>query len=462
MSQVPRPACTHRPEGDCRNSVPAGILGDPVIGTPDEADLRTGSRPGEAPCPQDVRGVHSRRGFREESAGSRRSGPSENVRRARIGERTLRYPVQTQVVEGALTWVAPAGVSHSGLFAQTYSVRHMSHLVNPDETGPRAGGCSDVMRSGPADADNADELLRGLPGMRAVMAAIRDLARLDVPVLIEGEPGTGVEFVAQEIHRLSPRSSGPFYTVSCAAMAEPTLRSQLWGYARGAFADTVEDRPGVFELAEGGTVFIEEVRDIPGSLQVLLARMLKTHAVTRLGESVPRHVNARLICATQYNLIQEAAEGRVALDLLYKIRVAQISVAPLRERRVDIPLLTAFHLRKSRLMPEKPIPGVSDEAMRLLLDYSWPGNLTELQSAIEFAALRCAGPALAPADLPAEIVSPGLTGPLSARPGQTEKDRYLAAMAAAKGNRTVAARLLGVSRATLYRRLKELKIGPAE
>ncbi len=338
----------------------------------------------------------------------------------------------------------------------------MSHTVNPDENVPRAEERRDAMGNGPSTADNADELLRGLPGMQGVMEGVRDLARVEVPVLIEGEPGTGVEFVAQEIHRLSSRSSGPFYTVSCASVAEPTLRSQLWGYARGAFADTVEDRPGVFELADGGTVFLEEVRDVPAGLQVLLARMLKTHEVTRLGESVPRRVNARLICATQYNLIQEAAEGRVSLDLLYRIRIAQVRLAPLRERRVDIPLLTAFHLRKSRLAPDKPIPGVSDEAMRVLLDYSWPGNMVELQSAIEFAALRCTGPAIMAADLPAEIASPGLAGGLSARPGQTEKDRYLAAMAAAKGNRTVAARLLGVSRATLYRRLKELNIGPGE
>ena len=308
--------------------------------------------------------------------------------------------------------------------------------------------------SGPGELN---ELFRSLPGLGPVMEKIRSLAGVDVPILIEGEPGTGVEFVAQELHGLSPRCRRPFVVVPWPAPAESTLAMQLFGGEIMASPHVMERQPGVFEHAAGGTVFVEEIRDIPYSLQIQLARLLTTRQIFRPGQAKPHRVDVRFTCATRFNLVQEAAEGRFYTDLLYKIRVAQIQLPALRDRLVDIPPLSAFYLRQCRLLPDKPLPVLSDEAMSLLLGYSWPGNMTELQSVIESAALRCAGAVVTPADLPQEIQAPGLGGgAFSPGSGQTEKDRFQAAMGAARGNRTLAARLLGISRATLYRRLKEL------
>ncbi len=310
----------------------------------------------------------------------------------------------------------------------------------------------------PSEASGLNDLLRSLPGMRRIVERIRNLAELDVPILIEGEPGTGVEFVAQEIHVLSHRRDQPFVSIPCVAVPELTLATQLWGYGRGFTATTTEDHPGLLESADGGTVFFDEIRDVPHNLQVRLTRMMKTHEITRLGQSQSRRVNVRVICATKFNLMQEAAEGHFLADLLYLIRVAQIRVPPLRERAVDVPPLIAFFLAQSRRLPDKPSASLSDEAMRMLLAYSWPGNIAELQSAIEFAALSCTGRTIASGDLPLEIRAFGTKVTLPVSPEQTEKDRFLAAIGAASGNRTRAARMLGISRATLYRRLKDLGI----
>lgn len=341
--------------------------------------------------------------------------------------------------------------------ARLDTVLDTGQMVTPEQNAARFHGAMNAHRGVPPETGGLDVLLRNLPGMQAVLQRIRDVAMVDVPVLIEGETGTGVDFVAHELHALSPRRLRPFIMVPCSGVPEAGLASQLWGHERRSVGDPSEEHPGLFESAEGGTVFLEEVRDLPHHLQIQLARMLKTHEIMPVGQPQPRRVNVRLICATRFNLVQEAAEGRFHPDLLYKIRVAQIRLPPLRERLVDIPPLTTFFLRQCRLMPDKPLPGLSDEAMGILLGYSWPGNMTELQSAIEFAALRCAGLTITAADLPVEVCSSGKASvSFTVGPGQTEKDRFQAAMAAAKGNRTLAARLLGISRATFYRRLREL------
>lgn len=330
-------------------------------------------------------------------------------------------------------------------------------MVTPERNAARLHAGMNAHRAVLPETAGLDVLLRDLPGMQAVLQTIRGVATVDVPVLIEGETGTGVDFAAHELHTLSPRHLHPFIMVPCSGVPEAGLASQFWGHERRPAGEPPEQHPGLFESAEGGTVFLEEVRDLPHSLQIQLARMLKTHEITPIGGSQPRRVNVRLICATRFNLVQEAAADRFHPDLLYKIRVAQIRLPPLRERLVDIPPLTTFYLRQCRLMPDRLLPGLSDEAMGILLGYSWPGNMMELQNAIEFAVLRCAGSMITATDLPVEICSSGKTNTsFAADTVQSEKDRFQAAMAAAKGNRTLAARLLGISRATLYRRLRGL------
>lgn len=330
-------------------------------------------------------------------------------------------------------------------------------ISRKNATGPH-GKSAPSCASGP-DTKGLHEVLRHLAGMRNIVQAIRNLALVDVPVLIEGETGTEIDFVAHEIHNLSSRRAHPFILASCAGITESGSASQFWGSENRTSIAQVQDNLSVFEQAQGGTVFLEEVHDIPFRQQAQLARMIRTHEITLAGQAQPRRVNVRLICGTRFNLVQEAAAGGFNSDLLYKIRVGQIRLPPLRERPIDIFPLTQFYLRQCPLRPDRPLPSLSDEATGAMLAYPWPGNLTELQSAIEFAALRCKGSTIIADDLPDEIlaVAKGVK-PTAGDPVQTERKRLQAAMQAAKGNRTLAARILGISRATLYRRLKYLGI----
>jgi PAS domain S-box-containing protein len=305
------------------------------------------------------------------------------------------------------------------------------------------------------------DLVGRSPGMSRVFEQIRELAGLDTTVLIEGETGTGKELVARAVHHASRRAEKPYVTVNCAGLSETLLGSQLFGHRRGAFTGAVEDQKGIFETADGGTVFLDEIGDISPSVQTTLLRVLQEKEITRLGDVKPRKVDVRILAATHRNLASEVEAGRFRQDLLYRIRVARIALPPLRERREDIPLLVDAFLARSRASTGKDVRHVSADAMQKLLAHTWPGNVRELQSAIELAVIHCKGSAIQPGDLPAEIQVP----PQPIRPPQTtgelagiddERERVAAALRAARGNRVAAARKLGISRATLYRRLAEL------
>jgi PAS domain S-box-containing protein len=296
--------------------------------------------------------------------------------------------------------------------------------------------------------------------MLLVYQQIQDLAQVDSTVLIEGETGTGKELAARAIHYVSPRRTKPFVAVNCAGLTESLLASQLFGHKRGAFTGAVADQMGVFEAAGGGTLFLDEIGDIPASVQTNLLRVLQEKEITRLGESKPRQIDVRLIAATNRDLSQEVAAGRFREDLLYRIRVTRIHLPPLRERREDIPLLVAWFLGQFRAAEEESVRDVSQEAMQTLVNYSWPGNVRELKSAIESAVVRCKGPMIQVADLPPELTG---TAPRSMLIGglmQDEKQRILDALERTGGNRKAAARLLGMGRSTLYRKLEELGIKP--
>lgn len=294
--------------------------------------------------------------------------------------------------------------------------------------------------------------------MQVVYQHILELAKVDAIVLIEGETGTGKELVARAIHSLSHRKDNPFIAVNCAGLNESLLGSHLFGHKRGAFTGAIEDQAGVFETAHGGTVFLDEIGDIPASAQTSLLRVLQEREITRLGEAQPRKIDVRIIAATHRDLNKQVEAGQFRLDLLYRVRVAPIPLPPLRNRRVDIPLLVASFLRKLRAATGKPVERVSEEAMGLLLNHSWPGNVRELQSAIEFAVIRCKGSVIEAGELPPEITAAAPAQPASVAPAEDERQRVLAALDAARGNRVAAARLLGISRSTLYRRLDELQI----
>ena len=307
------------------------------------------------------------------------------------------------------------------------------------------------------------DLLGKSQAMQRVYQQIRDVAGVDATVLIEGETGTGKELVARAIHASSHRKDKPFVAVNCAGLTESLLSSQLFGHRRGAFTGAIEDHQGLFEAANSGTLLLDEIGDIPLPVQNQLLRVLQEREIVRLGESRPRKIDVRVLAATHKSLNDEAAKGNFRSDLLYRIRVARISVPPLRDRREDIPLLTASFLAQFSAANGKRVSDLSQEALRLLADYSWPGTVRELGSAIEFATIYCRGAVIQTDDLPPELLDPvDFAAAIPGDPLGDEKARFLDALSRSRGNRALAARLLGISRATLYRRLADLNIQSEE
>jgi len=290
--------------------------------------------------------------------------------------------------------------------------------------------------------------------MQLVFDQIKQVAPLDWTVLVRGETGTGKELIARAIHFQSPRKSGPFVPVNCAALSESLLTSQLFGHRRGAFTGAVSDQKGVFEAANGGTIFLDEIGDMALPIQSSLLRVLQEREITRLGESQPRKVDVRVIAATHCDLKSKVEQGSFRSDLFYRIQGFRITLPPLRERPADIPRLVYHHLQRAGTLAGKAPPPVSREALRSLMSYPWPGNVRELRSAIEWAAMRCAG-VVQIEDLPPEIVSSVSHADLAKPPPEEEATRILRAIKDSGGNRSEAARRLGISRATLYRRLAE-------
>jgi len=294
----------------------------------------------------------------------------------------------------------------------------------------------------------------------ALTAQIAQVARFDSTVLIEGETGTGKEVVARAIHQASARAGKPLITVNCASLTPTLAGSELFGHKRGAFTDSVNDHDGLFAAAEGGTIFLDEIADFPLNLQPFLLRILEEREVTRVGETIARKINVRVLAASNRSLEVEVAARRFRSDLLYRIRVARIIVPPLRDRAETISLLAeAFLDQLARKYPHVA-RAVSDEALQLLRTYTWPGNVRELRNAVEYAAIRCIGEFIRPCDLPPEVMA----GSHDHRPlsSDEERNRMLDALQQAHGNRSEAARVLGVSRATFYRRLTEFGLLPAD
>jgi PAS domain S-box-containing protein len=307
------------------------------------------------------------------------------------------------------------------------------------------------------------DLLGRSKAMQVVYQQIRDVAQVDSTVLIEGETGTGKELVARAIHFTSHRKHKPFVAVNCAGLTESLLGSQLFGHKRGAFTGAVEDHQGLFEAANGGTLFLDEIGDIPMTLQNQLLRVLQEREIIRLGESKPRKIDVRVLAATHRTLGDEVTKGSFRADLLYRIRVARITLPPLRHRREDIALLAASFLSQFAAASDKPVKELGLDALRLLSEYDWPGNVRELKSAVEYAVIRCKTSVVQEDDLPPEIHPPlDLAERNAGGPPPDERTRFIAALERARGNRALAARMLGISRATFYRRLTDLNISLSE
>lgn len=285
---------------------------------------------------------------------------------------------------------------------------------------------------------------------------IRELSTNDYPVHISGETGTGKELVATAIHNESRRGGGPFVPVNCGALPEGLLESELFGHVKGAFSGAIRDKKGRFELAHGGTIFLDEVSELPKPMQVKLLRVLQEGTFERVGGEKTIRIDVRVISATNRDLKQEVQRQTFREDLFYRLNVVPIHLPALRERKNDIPLLVAHFLQKSVKEGRKPVE-FSKEAMAKMMDYSWPGNVRELQNAVHFALVKVKGRLVHPDNLPMEVRQREKSCYTPGPPRKLEQDAVRLALQQSGGNKVKAAKILGVGRATLYRFLDNLK-----
>lgn len=300
--------------------------------------------------------------------------------------------------------------------------------------------------------------------MQEIYELIEDIADSDVTVLIQGESGTGKELVAHAIHYQGIRANGPFVKVNCSALTETLLESELFGHVKGAFTGAIRDKIGRFELANKGTVFLDEIGDISPSIQAKLLRVLQDKQIERVGDTKPIKVDVRVVAATNKDLKKLVHQEKFREDLFYRLYVVPIHLSPLRERKEDIPLLVEHFIERFHQKSKKQIEGISQEALRLFMDYNWRGNVRELENAIEHAFVKCHGKIIGAENLPQEILEVGVSRRV-ATTKREEKNKNKASQPLLFGaleesgwNRTKASKMLGIGRTTLWRRLKEMGI----
>jgi DNA-binding NtrC family response regulator len=313
------------------------------------------------------------------------------------------------------------------------------------------------------------------PAMQELFGMIRRLAPHVRTALITGETGTGKELVARALHRTGPRRERRFVTINCSAVVETLFESELFGHVRGAFTGATENKPGLFELADGGTLFLDEIGELPLSVQAKLLRVLELGEVHRVGSLDPRRVSVHVIAATNRDLRVEVASGRFRSDLYYRLNIVEVKLPPLRDRREDIPFLTAAFVRDTAERLQKPLLGLTPGAERMLTTGSWDGNVRELRNVIERACILTDGefiterelamsmPSEAPV-LPRPVLQPEAAPMRPSAAGETdllvnvEREHIQRALARSGGNKKAAAKMLGLSRRALYRRLERLDL----
>ena len=312
----------------------------------------------------------------------------------------------------------------------------------------------------------SEDTFHGIIGSSRPMQKIFDLignaAQSDAPVIIFGESGTGKELVANAIHEISARSQGPCVKVNCAALTESLLESELFGHEKGAYTGAFKNRAGRFETAHGGSMFLDEIGDLPLTTQVKLLRVLEEKIIERVGDSAPIPVNVRIISATNRDLRKMIAERKFREDFYFRINVIPIHLPPLRERIEDIPLLAESVFRTIRMKSGKNVTGISNETMSVLMKYSWPGNVRELKSAFECACVTCQGTTIQPGHLPPVILQEKRTQTPVQRSAlnreEIKKIELVEVLEKTGGNQSQAARLLGVTRVTVWNRMKRYGI----
>ncbi|MDT8441442.1 MAG: sigma 54-interacting transcriptional regulator [Desulfuromonadales bacterium] len=302
---------------------------------------------------------------------------------------------------------------------------------------------------------NFEHIIGRSSAIQRVFDLIENLAEVDTTVLITGESGTGKELVAEALHFRSERRNGAIVKVNCAALPENLLESELFGHLKGSFTGAIKDKIGRFEQADGGTIFLDEIGDISPAMQVRLLRVLQNKEIEKVGGSQTVKIDVRIVAATHQDLAKKVRSGAFREDLYYRLRVVEVPLPPLRERRDDIPLLVEHFIDKFNTRFKHRIEGATEQAMNVLLSYAWPGNIRELENAIERAFVLCRLPLIDKPHLPAEVLHD--TGHTFGEP-ETDREQLLAALEKSAWNKSKAARLLGVSRRTIYRRMEELAI----
>jgi two-component system response regulator AtoC len=298
-----------------------------------------------------------------------------------------------------------------------------------------------------------ENIIAKSPRMQQVIEAIKVVATSNATVLITGETGTGKELVARAIHSQSQRRGKPFVAVSCAALPESLLESELFGHEKGSFTGAYAQKKGKFEFADRGTLFLDEIGEMSANIQVHLLRVLEEKEFSRVGGNEPTKVDVRVISATNREIKEAVTKRQFREDLYYRLNVVNIELPPLRERREDIPLLAQIFLKKFALENNKEVSGFSAEATDFLLRYDWPGNVRELENAIERAVILAQKPVIGIDDLPQQtLVAHSITLEKNLR--QVEKNHIMNVLAQTRGNYTEAAKALGISRMTLYNKAK--------
>ena len=306
--------------------------------------------------------------------------------------------------------------------------------------------------------DSFHGIIGNSAAMQPVFDVITDASQSDAPVIITGESGTGKELVCKAIHTLSLRKRKPLVKVNCAALTDSLLESELFGHVRGAFTGAWKDREGRFECAHQGDLFLDEIGDLPLSTQVKLLRVLEEKVIERVGANTPVPVDVRIISATNRNLKQLVTRGVFRKDLFFRINVIPIHLPPLRERPEDIPLLARSFFRRIKLKSGKNIDGIGNDAIEVLMNYPWPGNIRELKSAFEYAFVNCHEPLIRANHLPPSVLY-GEGQPKSAHAPKLDRDtlkrsRLVEALEKCNGHLTQAAQVLGVSRVTVWNQMK--------
>jgi nitrogen regulation protein NR(I) len=312
--------------------------------------------------------------------------------------------------------------------------------------------------------------------MKALYEMIDKVADTPSSVLITGESGTGKELIAAALHYKSSRKEQPFIKINCAAIPRELMESELFGHEKGAFTGAVQAKPGRFELADRGTLFLDEIAEIPVEMQVKLLRAIQEHEFERVGGVTTLKVNVRLVAATNRDLLKEVEAGRFREDLYYRLNVVPVALPPLRERKEDIPLLVEHFIAKYNARLGRQVQGIRPEALNLIMNYRWPGNIRELENVTERCILFAEGTEIVAANLPEDLLEKSTPAPAAAQIGQDasmkaivkqataelEKDLIVAALAETSGNVTQAAKRLKISRKSLQNKMKEFGLREAD